>query len=171
MRVEHEERAGGTKGLQFASVPQPTSGVTSRCVTNGSGFGIEHDNDHRDELFAAIHFGELLVEFFEGLCRVAELAEEDAEQVLGLEGSDRAFDAMTAHVANDGGEALVAHSINVEEVAGHQARASFVGSPHVEAGDIGERVGGETGRPRLRREVFLFQCFLSALLEEEALTA
>ena len=57
--------------------------MAGRCVAQGAGLGVEHDDSRRDELLVAVAGGELLVELLERLGGIAELAQEDPEQVLG----------------------------------------------------------------------------------------
>ena len=58
--------------------------MASRCVAQGASLGVEHDDSRRDEFLVAVAGGELLVELLERLGRIAELTQENPEQVLGL---------------------------------------------------------------------------------------
>ena len=108
----------------------------------------------------------LAVELLEGLGRVAVLPQEDPQQVLGLEGGDRRLDAVAGDVADHRGDAGGRDAEHVVEVAGHQAGAGLVHPAELEAGEVGQLLGGEAGGPALRGQLLLAQDLLGPALEE-----
>ena len=130
--------------------------------------GVEHHHADRDELLDALERRHLPVELLERLRRIAELPEEDPQQVLGLERGDRRLDAVTGDVADHRRDARGRHAEHVVEVAGHEAGAGLVHAAELEAGEVGQVLGGEPGRPAPRRQLLLGQHLLGAPLEEAA---
>ena len=89
----------------------------------------------------------LRVELLERLGRVAVLAEEHPQQVLGLEGGDRRLDAVAGDVADDRGEPGRRHPEHVVEVAGHEPGAGLVDPADLEARRSRAGPRGPAGRP------------------------
>ena len=97
----------------------------------------------------------LPVEFLERLRRIAELTEEDAQQVLRLERGDRRLDAVAGDVTDDRGDAVLVQPEEVVEVARHEASTGLVHAADIEAGERGQIVGGQTLGPAPRRQLLL----------------
>ena len=114
----------------------------------------------------SVHCRHLAVELFERLGRVAELTQEDAQQVLGLEGGDRRLDAVTGHVADDGGDPgrgrrgtrRRSHRPSCPYPAGRPGRSR---SPS----KSGRSLGGQALGPALGGQVVLGEHLLGPTLE------
>ena len=145
--VEHQQRPGGAERAHLAVVPQPRGGMTGRRHAQRGRLRVEHDDADRDELLEALERRHLPVELLQRLRRIAVLAEEHAQQVLGLEGGDGRLDAMPGDVADDRRDAGGRHAEHVVEVAGHETGAGLVHPPELEAGEVGQVLGGQAGGP------------------------
>ena len=131
--VEHQQRAGGAQRAHLAVVPQPGGRVAGRRDPQRGGLGVEHDDADGDELLEPLERRHLPVELLERLGRVAVLAEEHPQQVLGLEGGDRRLDAVAGDVADHRRDAGGRDPEHVVEVAGHEAGAGLVHPAELEA--------------------------------------
>ena len=72
---------------------------------------------------------------------------------------------MTSDITDDSRNTGRADAVHVEEVTGHQTRASLVHPPDLETGEVRHLFGGETGRPRLRGELLLLEGFTRTTLD------
>ena len=161
----------------ISSGPVARSGLTSRsCHSHAAGWPADakrkvpawvSNTTHaqRDELLVATHGRHLRVELLERLGRVAVLAQEHPQQVLGLERGDGRIDAVTGDVADDRGDPRGRDPHDVVEVAGHQARTGLVDATELEPGDVGQVVGGQPLGPAPRRQLVLHEHFLGPALE------
>ncbi len=131
--------------------------MTGRGVAQGAGLGVEDDDRGRDELLVAIAGSELGVEFLERLRRISELAQENPEEILRLERGDGRLDAVTGHIADKRGHSGRADTVNVEEVAGHQARTGLVCATDLESAEVRDLFRCETSGPSLRGELILLE--------------
>jgi hypothetical protein len=103
--VEHQERPGGPQGPDVLARARARRRGGRRRRSAGARLGVEQHDAQRDELLAAVERRHLPVQLLEGLGRVAVLAEEHPQEVLGLEGGDRRLDAVAGDVADDRGQA------------------------------------------------------------------
>ncbi len=145
--------------------------VTRRGVPQRLRLGVEHQHDQRDELLTPVDRRHLPVEFLERLRRIAELGEERPQQVLGLKGGDRRLDAMAGDIADDRCQPRRRSLEDVEEVAGHEAGSRLVDASHLEAGELGKVLGGESGGPCLGGQVLLVQRLLGTALDVDCLAS
>ena len=76
----------------------------------------------------------LLVKFLQRLCRVAELTQEDSQQVFGLEGSDGRLDTFAGNVANHSSNSGRRNLEDVEEITGHKPRTGLVDPANLKVG-------------------------------------
>ena len=139
--------------------------MAGRGVAQGAGLGVEHDDGQGDELLVPADARHLLVELLERLGRVAVLAQEHPQEVLGLEGGDRGLDAVAGHVADDRGQAAGRRAEHVVEVAGHVPAAGLVDRADLEAREVVEVLGGQAGGPPLRGQLLLGEHLLGPPLE------
>ena len=164
-------------GSIISSGPVARSGLTSRsCHSQMAGWpaeakrrvpglGVEQHDAQGDELLLATHGRHLGVELLEGLGRVAVLAQEHPQQVLGLEGGDGRVDAVAGDVADDGGDPVGPDPHHVVEVAGHEARAGLVDPAQLEALEVGQVVGGQALGPAAGGQLVLDQHLLGPALQ------
>ena len=127
--------------------------------------GVEQHDHQRDELLDAVGRRHLGVELLERLGRVAVLAQEDTEEVLGLEGGDRRLDAPAGDVADDRGDARRGDAEHVVEVAGHDTGTGLVDPAELEAREVGQVLGRQPLGPALGGELLLAEHLLGPALE------
>src|SRR5947209_17961588 len=168
-RIEREKGSGGSQRADLAVVPQPGRRVTGRGVAQAVGHAVEDHDADGDELLGPALGGQGGVELLEGLGRVPELPEEDAQQVLHLEGGDRRLDAVAGYVADDGRQPAGADGEEVVEVAGHEAGARLVDVAHLVALEDRQLFGGQAGGPPAGRQLGLGEDLLGSSLELGAL--
>ena len=166
--VEHEQRPRGAQAAHLAVVPQPRRRVAGRRDAQGGGLGVEHHDADGDELLGALEGRHLAVELLEGLRRVAELPEEHPQQVLGLERGDRRLDAVAGDVADHRRDARGRDPEHVVEVAGHEPGAGLVHAAQLEAGEVGQVLGGQAGGPAAGCQLLLGEHLLGPALQHDA---